>query len=227
MAPLGTALTEEQLEELWRLVAGAGPVLRRRCRRRPRRGARPRNWRCRCWHRTARLRSGQPARRRGPRHAGSPPAAPDALRGGPGCRRARWPTRSTTCCAKARRRDDAGAARGVPGAARAAAGESRTRPSPSEYREALRGQVLRRATPEPGHGAAARSAARSPAVPRAQPAAGAASPAERARILTAILLRHPILLRDVEHAYAGARPAAPRSRCCAMRSRVGGNGRNP
>jgi DNA primase len=31
----------------------------------------------------------------------------------------------------------------------------------------------------------------------------AAIAAERARILTAILLRHPVLLRDVEHAYAG------------------------
>ena len=53
VAPLGTALTEEQLEELWRLspapilcfdgdAAGAGP---------PR--GRP-NWRCRCWRRTGR-----------------------------------------------------------------------------------------------------------------------------------------------------------------------------
>jgi DNA primase len=38
--------------------------------------------------------------------------------------------------------------------------------------------------------------------PRPRPAADAVT-VERFRILTAILLRHPILLRDVEHAYVG------------------------
>ena len=53
------------------------------------------------------------------------------------------------------------------------------------------------------------------------------STVERCRILTAILLRHPILLRDVEHAYVGLDlpPALAALRDSA--TRVGGNRRNP
>jgi DNA primase len=53
---------------------------------------------------------------------------------------------------------------------------------------------------------AARGAGRRPAPvrppPRPRPEADTAA-AERLRILTAILLRHPVLLRDVEHAFEG------------------------
>ena len=48
VAPLGTALTEFQLHELWRLATGAGPVLRRRRRRAARRGAGIAPGACRC-----------------------------------------------------------------------------------------------------------------------------------------------------------------------------------
>jgi DNA primase len=44
--------------------------------------------------------------------------------------------------------------------------------------------------------------ARERAVPRPEPGGGAVA-SERARILTAILLRHPALLHDVDHAWAG------------------------
>jgi DNA primase len=46
---------------------------------------------------------------------------------------------------------------------------------------------------------------RGPQVPRPQPAAEGSS-TERIRILTAILLRHPALLHEVEHAYAELQP---------------------
>jgi DNA primase len=52
------------------------------------------------------------------------------------------------------------------------------------------------------------AAARSP--PRPRPEADTAT-AERTRILTAILLRHPVLLRDVEHAYDGLELPGPLS----------------
>ncbi len=50
---------------------------------------------------------------------------------------------------------------------------------------------------------------------------------ERLRILTAILLRHPMLLRDVEHAYVGLDLPRPLATLQNGTSEVGGSGRNP
>lgn len=74
-----------------------------------------------------------------------------------------------------------------------------------EYRSALLDRFFasrRQGTNRnPGRGAPGRTTpTRTAGRPRAN---GAAIAAERARILTAILLRHPELFRDVEHAYAG------------------------
>jgi len=78
-----------------------------------------------------------------------------------------------------------------------------------EYRSVLLDRFF--ASRRRGPGAASRSAHnRFASNPTTKPRTGARSPAnartiaaERARILTAILLRHPTLFRDVEHAYAG------------------------
>ncbi|HVC60841.1 MAG TPA: DNA primase [Acetobacteraceae bacterium] len=79
-----------------------------------------------------------------------------------------------------------------------------------EYLDALRGRFYadrrRERAARSGHpGRAGTSPPRSQ--PRPQPTAGG-SDSERARILTAILLRHPALLHDVDHAYA-AMPLDP------------------
>jgi DNA primase len=73
-----------------------------------------------------------------------------------------------------------------------------------EYLDALRGRFYedrrRERAARSGHpGRAGNSPPRS--FPRPQPTAGGTG-SERARILTAILLRHPALLHDVDHAYA-------------------------
>ncbi|MBS0558813.1 MAG: DNA primase [Proteobacteria bacterium] len=86
----------------------------------------------------------------------------------------------------------------------------------SEYRHALldrffadrRGATRPAARPRPGLPPAA---ARPLRAPRAMPGEASAL-AERARVLTAILLRHPDLLRDVEHAYAELALPAPLDR---------------
>jgi DNA primase len=71
-----------------------------------------------------------------------------------------------------------------------------------EYREALRGRFF--ATRRQNRGGRASGQAARPMRPMARslPAADSVV-AERLRILTAIVLRHPMLLRDVEHAFAG------------------------
>lgn len=76
-------------------------------------------------------------------------------------------------------------------------------------REALRGRFyaarrLNRGGGRP-HGP---GVARPRSLPRPQPASGAVA-AERTRILTAILLRHPSIWHDVEHAYSGLELPVP------------------
>jgi len=74
-----------------------------------------------------------------------------------------------------------------------------------EYRAALRGLFYadRRRDRAAQFATSAGNAIAMPrAAPRPQPSADGAD-YERARILTAILLHHPALLRDVDHAYAG------------------------
>jgi DNA primase len=70
-----------------------------------------------------------------------------------------------------------------------------------EYRETLRSRFYAERRQSRGNRARPGIAPIRP-IARPRPAADAVA-TERARILTAILLRHPMLLRDVEHAYDG------------------------
>ena len=212
VAPLGTALTEEQLEELWRL--SPAPIL---CFDGDAAGAAPRRAGAELalpllapdrTLRLATLPAGEDpdtlVRRQGA----------DGVRGGAGRRARRWPTRCTTCCARpAARRRPSSAPPSAPGWRRPHAA-SPTRSLAGEYRRGAARPVLRRPLRRPA-ARAGRAAGRPRPQRRAQPTPRPST--ERARILTAILLRHPVLLHDVEHAYAGARPAAPHSRRCAQR----------
>jgi DNA primase len=207
VAPLGTALTEEQLEELWRLAPA--PIL--------------------CFDGDA---AGSRAAARAAELA-LPLLAPDRS-----LRLARLP--ATVDPDTLVRRQGVGGMRAVLGAAvpladalydllREASGEATPeqraafltrldqaarripdRALADEYREALRGRFYaarRQNRGSRGHG---RGVAAAGTVPRPLPATSTVA-AERCRILTAILLRHPILLHDVEHAYLGldlARPLA-------------------
>jgi DNA primase len=192
VAPLGTALTEEQLEELWRLVPAPilcfdGDAAGSRAAARAAELALPLLAPDRTL-RLARLPSGEDpdslVRRQGPDavRAVLSTAAPlgdalfDLLReaGGEATPEQR---------AAFRARLEA-AARRIPD--RALAGE---------YRRAL----LDRFFAGRGNG---RRVAIARSLARPSPAADTAA-VERCRILTAILLRHPMLLRDVEHAYVG------------------------
>jgi DNA primase len=198
VAPLGTALTEEQLEELWRLAPAPvlcfdGDAAGSRAAARAAELALPLLAPDRTL-RLARLPAGEDpdtlVRRQGAEamRAVLSAAAPladalyDLLRdaGGEATpeQRAAFRTRLET------------AARRIPDRALA-----------SEYRRALldrffAGRTGRRRAP------VARG------LPRPSPAAEAVGQ-ERSRILTAILLRHPMLLRDVEHAYVGLDLAHP------------------
>lgn len=193
VAPLGTALTEEQLEELWRLSPAPilcfdGDAAGGRAAARAAELALPMLAPDRSL-KLARLPTGEDpdtlVRRRGSESmrsvlgAATPLAEAlfDLLREGSDAtpeRRAAFRTRLEE------------AARRIPDKALA-----------SEYRRALldRFFALR-------GGANGRKPAASRMLPRPAPASRAVTE-ERNRILTAILLRHPILLRDVEHAYAG------------------------
>ena len=71
-----------------------------------------------------------------------------------------------------------------------------------EYRSALLDRFFATRSRNATRGSNGRKPAASRALPRPTPEISAVT-VERSRILTAILLRHPILLRDVEHAYVG------------------------
>ncbi len=190
VAPLGTALTQEQLEELWRLapvpvLCFDGDAAGSRAAARAADVALPLLGPDRSL-KLARLPAGEDpdtlVRRRGAEMVrglldGAAPLSEalfDLLREGGGEstpeQRAAFRARLET------------AARRIPDRALAA-----------EYRKALLDRFF-----------AGRDSRRAPvrrALPRAMPAADTVS-LERVRILTAILLRHPGLMRDVDHAYA-------------------------
>ncbi len=79
----------------------------------------------------------------------------------------------------------------------AAAARIADRALSQEFRNALRDRFYAARRPGPG-----KKQSPPPRLPRSLPAPDAAFQ-ERARCLTAILLRHPVLLRDTEEAYAG------------------------
>jgi DNA primase len=191
VAPLGTALTEEQLEELWRLAPA--PIL---CFDGDAAGSR-------AAARAAELALPMLAPDRTLKLARLPAGEdPDSLVRRQGTDGMRSVLESATPLAEAlfdllreggettpeqraafRARLEA-AARRIPDKALA-----------SEYRRtlldrffAVRGSTRRTTAPR--------------AIPRPSPAAASVAN-ERTRILTAILLRHPVLLRDVEHAFVG------------------------
>ena len=199
VAPLGTALTEEQLEELWRL--SPAPIL---CFDGDAAGAR-------AAARAAELALPMLAPERTLRIAALPATDdPDTLvrKRGPGgfqavldsarplaealydlLREASGDATPEQRAAFLTRLDQA--ARRIPDRALA-----------DEYREALRTRFYATRRRNRG-GQPGRPGAASPrAIPRPQPAIGIVA-AERARILTAILLRHPAIWHDVEHAYSG------------------------
>jgi len=192
VAPLGTALTEEQLEELWRLsptpvLCFDGDAAGSRAAARAAELALPMLAPDRSLM-LARLPAGEDpdtlVRRRGTDSMRSvlDTAVPlaealfDLLREGGHTtpeQRAAFRTRLE------------GAARRIPDKALA-----------NEYRRTLLDRYFATRNSNSHKPAGAR------ALPRPAPAINAVS-IERSRILTAILLRHPILLRDVEHAYTG------------------------
>ena len=223
VAPLGTALTEEQLEELWRLAPAPilcfdGDAAGSRAAARAAELALP----LLAPDRTLRL--AQPAGRRGSGHAG---ASAGRRRHASGARAppCRWPRRCTTCCARpaAKRRRSSGP-RSV--TRLEAGGPAHPRPGAGRRVPPARCADIRCVSPEPrqprppARGVAAAAAARHPCCRHA-------SQRERCRILTAILLRHPVLLHDVEHAYRRARSAAAARGAANGAAGVGGNGRNP
>jgi DNA primase len=192
VAPLGTALTEEQLEELWRL--SPSPIL---CFDGDAAGSR-------AAARAAELALPLLAPERTLRVARLPAGDdPDTLvrRGGADAMRAVLSSSAPLSAALFDLlREGGGEATPEQRAAFRARLEAAARRIPdralaSEYRRALLDRFY----------AGRLGFARAPAprsLPRPVPASGAVDH-ERCRILTAILLRHPMLLRDVEHAYAG------------------------
>src|SRR5579863_6160415 len=198
VAPLGTALTEEQLEELWRLAPA--PIL---CFDGDTAGSR-------AAARAAELALPMLAPDRTLKLARLPADEdPDSLVRRQGSDAMRSMLGSATPLAEALfdLLREGGEATPEQRAAFRARLEEAARRIPdkalsSEYRRALLDRFF--AT----RGGNGRKPAASRALPRASPATSAVT-LERTRILTAILLRHPTLLRDVEHAYVGLQlPAA-------------------
>jgi DNA primase len=194
VAPLGTALTEEQLEELWRL--GPAPIL---CFDGDAAGSR-------AAARSAELALPRLAPDRTLRFARLPAGEdPDTLVRRQGADAMRAVLSAALPLADALfglLRESGGETTPEQRAAfrsrlEAAARRIPDRALASEYRRTLLDQFYA------GRGATRRTAG-TRSVPRPGPATGAVV-LERCRILTAILLRHPELLRAVEHAYRGLR----------------------
>ena len=199
VAPLGTALTEEQLEELWRLAPA--PIL---CFDGDAAGSR-------AAARAAELALPLLAPDRTLKLAKLPAGEdPDTLVRRQGADGIRTVLDAATPLADALYdllREASGDATPEQRAAfltrlDQAAGRISDKALAGEYREALRGRFY--AARRRGRGARFGGPATAPlrTAPRPQPAAGIVA-TERARILTAILLRHPAIWHDVEHAYAG------------------------
>jgi DNA primase len=198
VAPLGTALTEEQLEELWRLAPA--PIL---CFDGDAAGAR-------AAARAAELALPLLAPERTLQLATLPAGEdPDTLvrrQGAGGMRMVLDAARPLAEALYDLMREAGGEATPEQRAAFLTRLDQAARRIPDkaladEYREALRGRFYAARRRNRGSRVSSQGAAPVRAVPRPRPAAGAVA-TERSRILTAILLRHPDLLHDVEHAYA-------------------------
>ena len=196
VAPLGTALTEEQFEELWRL--SPAPIL---CFDGDAAGAR-------AAARAAELALPMLAPDRTLRIASLPPGEdPDTLVQRQGTNAFKAVLDSARPLSDALYdliRETAGAATPEQRAALRTRLEEAAKRIPdralaSEYRRALLDRFYA-GTRRPRHGRPGSEPSRAP--PRPMPEAAHAD-GERLRIITAVLLRHPALLHDVEHAYAG------------------------
>jgi DNA primase len=205
VAPLGTALTEEQLEELWRLAPAPilcfdGDAAGSRAAARAAELALPLLAPDRTL-KLARLPAGEDpdtlVRRQGPDGMRSimNVATPLAEALYELLREAGGDATPEQRAAFLTRLDQA--ARRIPDKALA-----------GEYRETLRGRFYAERRQNRGNRTGRPGIA--PIHTRPRPAADAVA-TERARILTAILLRHPTLLRDVEHAYDALDLPAPLS----------------
>ncbi len=190
-------------------VAGAGPVLRRRCRRRPGRRARGADGAAAADAGPHHL-PGHPAGGRGPRHAGAA-RRPGRLRRRAGRRAAAGPGAVRLCCAAPPATTPEAARRASARRLDAAAAASRTAAWPANTAAPC-------STASSPRGAARRRQAAPAAPPRA--ARWMRTPAERRALLTAILLRHPDLLRDVEEAYGSLPLPAPLRSCATAILRI-------
>ncbi len=207
VAPLGTALTQEQLEALWRL--SPAPVL---CFDGDAAGAR-------AAARAAELCLPFVSAERSLAFVTLPPGQdPDTLvrAGGPAAFQAvldaKRPLVETLFAVLQEGGGDGPEARAaLRTRLDAAAARIADRALSQEYRAALRDRFF--ATRKPAFGGKSARAAKSAAARVARaPAAPDATQTERARCLTAILLRHPCLLRDIEEAYAGLDLSPPLAR---------------
>jgi DNA primase len=208
VAPLGTALTEEQLEELWRLAPE--PVL---CFDGDAAGAR-------AAARTAELALPSLTPERTLRLATLPAGEdPDTLirhQGASGVLAVLNAARPLSDALYGLLRDAGGDATPEQRAALLARLDQATRriqdkALAAEYRDALRGRFFAARRERRGNRPGVPAAAPARAVVRPPPA-GVSVAAERCRILTAILLRHPALLHDVDHAWAGLELPQPYDR---------------
>ena len=208
VAPLGTALTEEQLEELWRLAPE--PIL---CFDGDAAGAR-------AAARTAELALPLLAPERTLKLATLPAGEdPDTLvrrQGAGGMQAVLQAARPLADALYGLMREAGGDATPEQRAAflarlDQAAGRIADKALAAEYREALRGRFYAARRLKRGGRTGGPAAAPVRTVVRPRPAPEAVV-IERSRILTAVLLRHPTLLHEVEHAYAGLELPQPLDR---------------
>jgi DNA primase len=207
VAPLGTALTEEQLEELWRIAPE--PIL---CFDGDAAGAR-------AAARTAELALPLLAPERTLRLATLPEGEdPDTLvgrQGASGMQAVLQAARPLADALYGLMREAGGDATPEQRAAflgrlDQAAGRITDKALAAEYREVLRGRFYAaRRLKRGGRTGPAAAPVRTVVRPRPAPEAVVI---ERSRILTAVLLRHPSLLHEVEHAYAGLELPQPLDR---------------
>ena len=205
VAPLGTALTEEQLEELWRLAPA--PIL---CFDGDAAGSRAA---ARAAEMALPLLASDRSLRLARLPAGEDPDTLVRRQGGDGMRGVLDAAMPLADALFDLLRQAGGDSTPEQRAAflrrlNQAASQIPDKALADEYREALRGRFYAARRLNRGSQGGARRARPIQTARHPRPAANAVAN-ERARILSAILLRHPMLLRDVEHAYVGLDLPAP------------------
>ena len=201
-------------------LAHADAVLRRRRRRRPGGGARRRNWRCRCWRRTAPCVSPRCPAARIPTRWSAARAA-DAFQAVLDGRRAAGRCALSTCCARRAARPRRSSARRFLARLEAAAGESPTRRWPANTAR----RCWTGSSPAPTAAAGATAPAAGAPAPCACRSARAASGRGSGHGAGPHPDRNPAApprsVHDVEHAYAGLDLPRPLARVARSHSRRG------